>query len=140
MLRCVDGVIRKANVPALQALNMRLRDDYVENCERGILQWNRIIKKSGIDFDIMLPSVAFNRAIGEFSSIETDLEGNLLSPDVWQSRKDELIPNADDGEFIEGLMKQSAKRDVGGFSSWIAPPKVGINNKPGDFEYVKFED
>jgi benzoyl-CoA 2,3-dioxygenase component B len=23
------------------------------------------------------------------------------------------------------------------FASWIAPPKVGIDNKPGDFEYVK---
>ena len=49
-------------------------------------------------------------------------------------------PNADDGEFIQGLMKQSAERDAGNYSSWIAPPKVGINNKPGDFEYVKFED
>ena len=23
------------------------------------------------------------------------------------------------------------------FASWIAPPKVSIDNKPGDFEYVK---
>jgi benzoyl-CoA 2,3-dioxygenase component B len=51
-----------------------------------------------------------------------------------------MLPNSDDGEFIQGLIKHSAKRDAGGFASWIAPPKVGINNKPGDFEYVKFED
>jgi benzoyl-CoA 2,3-dioxygenase component B len=25
----------------------------------------------------------------------------------------------------------------GKFAGWIAPPKVGIDNKPGDFEYVK---
>jgi benzoyl-CoA 2,3-dioxygenase component B len=25
----------------------------------------------------------------------------------------------------------------GKFASWISPPKVGIDNKPGDFEYVK---
>lgn len=140
VLRCIDGEIRKQDVPALQALNMRLRDDYVDNCERGILQWNRIVKKGGIDFEITLPSVTFNRAIGEFSGIETDLEGSLLSPEDWQSRKDEMLPNSDDGEFIQGLIKHSAKRDAGGFASWIAPPKVGINNKPGDFEYVKFED
>jgi len=30
-------------------------------------------------------------------------------------------------------------RDVGEFAPWIAPPKVGIDNKPGDFEYVKIE-
>ena len=23
------------------------------------------------------------------------------------------------------------------FAGWIAPPKVGIDNKPGDFEYVR---
>jgi benzoyl-CoA 2,3-epoxidase subunit B len=29
--------------------------------------------------------------------------------------------------------------EAGGFASWISPPKVGIDNKPGDFEYVKIE-
>jgi benzoyl-CoA 2,3-dioxygenase component B len=28
-------------------------------------------------------------------------------------------------------------REPGQFAGWIAPPKVGIDNKPGDFEYVK---
>jgi benzoyl-CoA 2,3-dioxygenase component B len=27
--------------------------------------------------------------------------------------------------------------EPGKFASWIAPPKIGIDNKPGDFEYVK---
>jgi len=27
--------------------------------------------------------------------------------------------------------------EPGKYASWIAPPKVGIDNKPGDFEYVK---
>jgi benzoyl-CoA 2,3-dioxygenase component B len=25
----------------------------------------------------------------------------------------------------------------GKFAGWIAPPKTGIDNKPGNFEYVK---
>jgi benzoyl-CoA 2,3-dioxygenase component B len=29
--------------------------------------------------------------------------------------------------------------ETGEFASWISPPKVGIDNKPGDFEYVKIE-
>jgi len=28
---------------------------------------------------------------------------------------------------------------VGQFAPWISPPKVGIDNRPGDFEYVKIE-
>jgi benzoyl-CoA 2,3-dioxygenase component B len=27
--------------------------------------------------------------------------------------------------------------EPGKFAGWIAAPKVGIDNKPGDFEYVK---
>jgi benzoyl-CoA 2,3-dioxygenase component B len=27
--------------------------------------------------------------------------------------------------------------ELGKFASWIAPPKVGIDNKPGEFECVK---
>jgi benzoyl-CoA 2,3-dioxygenase component B len=42
-----------------------------------------------------------------------------------------------DGDFIASLMKPHY--DAGQFASWIAPPKVGIDNKPGDFEYVKIE-
>ena len=30
-----------------------------------------------------------------------------------------------------------AELSPGEFASWIAPPKVGIDNQPGDFEYVK---
>jgi benzoyl-CoA 2,3-epoxidase subunit B len=27
--------------------------------------------------------------------------------------------------------------EPGAFASWIAPPRTGIDNKPGDFAYVK---
>jgi benzoyl-CoA 2,3-dioxygenase component B len=27
--------------------------------------------------------------------------------------------------------------EAGKYASWIAEPKVGIDSKPGDFEYVK---
>ena len=29
--------------------------------------------------------------------------------------------------------------EPGEYAGWIAPPKVGIDNKPGEFEYVKIE-
>ena len=42
-----------------------------------------------------------------------------------------------DGDFIASLMKPVT--EAGAYASWISPPKVGIDNKPGDFEYVKIE-
>ena len=45
------------------------------------------------------------------------------------------LPNDDDMKFIDSLMKPCHER--GQYASWIAPPRVGVNNQPGDFEYVK---
>ncbi len=47
----------------------------------------------------------------------------------------EWLPTHADGDFIQSLMKPVT--EPGKYASWIAAPKVGIDNKPGDFEYVK---
>ena len=31
-------------------------------------------------------------------------------------------------------------QEPGAFAGWIAPPRIGIDNKPGDFEYVKIHE
>jgi benzoyl-CoA 2,3-epoxidase subunit B len=135
VLRLVEGKIAKQDVPALSALNMRLRDDFVADCNAGVGRWNRNFEKYGIPFQLKLPHVAFHRHIGEFSGIKADADGNILNDAEWERRKDEFLPSAEDRAYIESLMKPEVAS--GNFASWIAPPKVGIDNKPGDFEYVK---
>ena len=51
--------------------------------------------------------------------------------------RDGYLPSIADGDFIGSLMTPVS--EPGEFAGWIAPPKVGIDNKPGDFEYVKIE-
>jgi benzoyl-CoA 2,3-dioxygenase component B len=114
---------------------MRLRDDYVADCEVGIGRWNKIIAEFAIPFQIKLPHVAFHRHIGEFSKIKTDVSGNMLSDAEWDKRQSDFLPGSEDKDFIESLMKPQF--EPARFASWIAPPKVGIDNKSGDFEYVK---
>ena len=138
VLRLVDGAITKQDVPALSGLNMRLRDDYVRDCNSGFGRWNRAVEKLGIRFEFKLPHVAFHRQIGEFASIKADPAGNILSDAEWQKRRDEFLPSDSDRVFIEGLMQPELTPAK--FASWIAPPKVGIDNKPGDFEYVKIAE
>jgi benzoyl-CoA 2,3-dioxygenase component B len=136
VLRLKDGAIAREAVPALSALNMRLRDDYVADAASAVERWwNRIIARAGVDFRIALPHVAFNRRIGEFAAIDADPEGNLLSATDWARRRDEFLPSADDDAFVASLMRPV--REPGKFASWIAPPRTGIDSKPGDFEYVK---
>jgi benzoyl-CoA 2,3-dioxygenase component B len=138
VLRLIDGKIQAEDSPALSALNMRLRDDYVVDCNVGVGRWNKVIAEHGIPFEIKLPHVAFHRHIGEFASIKADENGNLLSDAEWEKRKAEFLPSDSDREFIESLMQPQFEPNK--FASWIAPPRVGIDNKPGDFEYVKIAD
>jgi len=137
VLRWVEGAIREQPVPALSALNMRLRDDYLLDCQGGIDRWNRVIEKGGFAFRFRLPHVAFDRRIGEFAAIHADPDGNVLTEPEWQARQAEFLPSLDDAEYIASLMRPV--REPGRFAGWIAPPKVGIDNKPGDFEYVRIE-
>jgi len=67
-----------------------------------------------------------------------DAEGNVLTDAEWTASRDEFLPSAADRDFIESLMQPQT--EPGKFAGWIAPPKVGIDNKPGEFEYVKIVD
>jgi benzoyl-CoA 2,3-dioxygenase component B len=116
---------------------MRLRDDYTADCQRGLDRWNKIIEKTGVAYKFELPDVAFHRHIGEFKDIHVAPDGAMIDEAAWNRDKDTWLPSSDDGEFIKSLMKPVT--EPGKFASWIAPPRVGIDNKPGDFEYVKIE-
>ena len=131
----VDGKAVQKEAPALTAINMRLRDDYKRDAAGGIGRWNKIIKRAGIDFRLSMPHEAFHRQIGVFSAIKSDPEGNVIPDAEWEAQKDEWLPSKADGDFIQSLMEPCY--EPGQYAGWIAPPKVGIDNKPGDFEYVK---
>ncbi len=137
VLRPRDGMITTEKVPALSALNMRLRDDYVEDAAAGVARWNRVLERTDIPFRITLPHVAFNRRIGEFNILRTNTEGQILTVEAWQAARETMLPSISDNLFIASLMQPS--RDRGRFAGWIAPPRHGIDNKPGDFEYVHIE-
>jgi benzoyl-CoA 2,3-epoxidase subunit B len=138
VLKLVGGNIRLVDEPALTALNMRLRDDYSTDCAKGIERWNKIIARSGVDFRLALPHVAFHREIGEFRDVRTTPAGELIDAAAWERQKDQWLPSRADGDFISELM--TPVQEPGQFAGWIAPPKVGIDNKPGEFEYVMIAD
>jgi benzoyl-CoA 2,3-epoxidase subunit B len=138
VLKLIEGKITLVEEPALTALNMRLRDDYTRDCAKGVERWNHILERGGVDFRLRLPHVAFNRAIGQFKDVRADPDGAIVDDAQWATAKNDYLPSMEDGDFIASLMK--AQTEPGKFASWIAPPKVGIDNKPGDFEYVKIEN
>lgn len=135
VLKLIDGAVEMVDEPALTALNMRLRDDYVRDCARGVERWNKIIASTGVDFQLRLPHLAFHRDIGEFADIQATPAGEIIGDAEWQRRRHEFLPSQLDEEFIASLMTPVHR--PGEFASWISAPKSGIDNKPGDFEYVR---
>ncbi|MBP6536583.1 MAG: benzoyl-CoA 2,3-epoxidase subunit BoxB, partial [Xylophilus sp.] len=54
----------------------------------------------------------------------------------WTARKAEWLPTPEDFAFVASLMGRVV--EPGKFAGWIAPPVMGINRQPVDFEYVRF--
>jgi len=133
--RVIDGKLVDEAVPALRAINCRLLDDYIADCQGGIDRWNKAIEKAGIDFRITQPHKGFNRRIGEFAGHRISPDGRLLTEAEWAAGQGEWLPNEADGAFIQSLMKPCTA--AGQYASWIAPPRMGINGQPGEYEYVK---
>jgi len=131
----VDGKLVREDAPALTAINMRLRDDYTRDASGGVGRWNKIISKSGIEFELSLPNEAFHRQIGVFAGAHFNPKGDMISQEAYEAQAKDWLPTKADGDFISSLMVPVI--EPGKYASWIAAPKVGIDNKPGDFEYVK---
>ena len=133
--RVIDGKLVAEEAPALRALNSRLLDDFIVDCQGGIDRWNKSVEKAGIDFKFVQPHKGFNRRIGEFGGKRISPDGEVLTEDEWSAKSGAWLPNDDDMQFIRSLMKPC--HEPGQYASWIAPPRVGVNSQAGDFEYVK---
>jgi benzoyl-CoA 2,3-epoxidase subunit B len=132
-----DGRIVKKAVPALSALNERLRQDYIEDCARGVLRWNKMIEKSGIDFEMKLPHRGFDRRIGGFAGARISPDGKVLTEAEWKENESRWLPTAEDRAYVTSLMGPAVTQP-GKFAHWIAPPLRGINGQANDFDYVRF--
>ena len=131
----VDGKLVKETVPLRNAMNEVLRDEYVRDNEKGIVYWNKITKRNGIDFEFSLPHRRFNRAIGVYASLRFDLAGQQVSEEDWTDSVGEWLPTQEDRDYVKSLMQPVFEQ--GKYAGWIAPPPRGINSQPIDFEYAR---
>ncbi len=136
VLTVQNGQLTEKEVPMLNALNEVLRDDYIKDSVGGVERWNKVIDKAGIPFRLKVPHKAFNRNIGALSGSKISPEGKVVSDAEWSAKKDEWLPSGSDRAFVASLMGRVV--EPGKFANWIAPPAMGINRQPVDFDYVRF--
>ena len=131
-----DQIVLKDH-PAMLAVNERLRQEYIDDCQRGMTRWNRSVKKHGIDFEFTLPHRAFHRRIGNFADVKVSPDGKVVTEAEWTHNSGDWMPSEDDRAFVQSLMKRVV--EPGKIAGWIAPPARGVNHEdPDTFEYVKF--
>ncbi|MBJ95810.1 MAG: benzoyl-CoA 2,3-epoxidase subunit BoxB [Rickettsiales bacterium] len=136
--RLENGRIVSNEIPLRRAMNLVLRDAYVEDCERALLRWNRILENHNVDFQLSLPSDRFNRHQGLFAGQPFNCQGELLSQEAYDAIRDQLLPTEADLNYVRSCMVRVT--EPGKFANWIAPPRKGINNQPLDFFYAKFDE
>jgi benzoyl-CoA 2,3-dioxygenase component B len=136
LLDVCGGAVVEKEVPMLNALNEVLRDDYIKDSAAGVQRWNKVIEKTGIPFRLKVPHKAFHRSIGTLAGVKVSPEGNVVSEAEWNARRDAWLPSEADRAFVASLMGRVV--EPGRFAHWIAPPAMGINRQPVDFEYVRF--
>ena len=130
------STIAREEQPALLAINERLRDDYIADCQRGLNRWNKEIEQHGVDRVLTLPHRAFHRRIGVFADVHISPEGRIVTADEWARQVHQWLPTHEDHAFVASLMQPVTA--PGQMASWIAPPARGIHGKPMDYAYVKF--
>jgi benzoyl-CoA 2,3-dioxygenase component B len=129
------GQLVDKDVPLRTAMNEVLRDNYVEDCQRAVDKWNRVLEKAGMSDRLRLPSRRFYRHQGIYAGHRFDPDGRLLTAEEWERRKDEWLPSEADDRYVDSLMRPVYA--PGKIASWVAPPSRGINGQPFEFEYVR---
>jgi benzoyl-CoA 2,3-dioxygenase component B len=99
-------------------------------------RWNRVLEKAGIPFTLKVPHKAFHRNIGALAGVKVSPEGRVVSEAEWNANVDKWLPSSQDRAYVASLMGRVV--EPGKFANWIAPPVMGINRQPVDFEYVRF--
>ena len=136
ILEVSNGALVEREVPMLNSLNEVLRDDFIRDSIASIGRWNRIIEKAGLPFRLAAPNKAFNRHIGGFAGHRISPDGRILSEAEWAANVRNWLPSEEDRAYVASLMGRVI--EPGKMANWIAPPPVGINRQPIDFEYVRF--
>jgi benzoyl-CoA 2,3-dioxygenase component B len=131
----LENAIEEQTIPMRNAMNEITRLSYVADCEIGLKRWNRLIKKSGHDIILSLPSKRFRRSIGIWAGVETNPEGKIISKSEFDANINSWLPSESDREYIKSLMVQVT--EVNKTAGWIAPPSRGINKLDTGYEYVE---
>lgn len=128
--------LRTEEVALRTAMNEVLREEYVQDSQRGLDKWNRVIEKAGLSFRFTLPSRRFHRQSGIYAGLTFDPEGRPISKEEFEAKRHSWLPSEADDAYVKSLMTRPIY-EPGKMANWIAAPARGIKGLPVECEYVR---
>jgi benzoyl-CoA 2,3-dioxygenase component B len=128
-----NGQLIEREVPMLNSLNeVCAMTSSRTRLRQG--RWNKVIEKAGMPFRLTVPHKAFNRKIGMFANTRFHQRATDQRRE-WLASEKRWLPSDEDRAFVASLMERVV--EPGKFAGWIAPPVMGVNRQPLDFQYVR---
>ena len=138
-----EGEVRRrvthegAQDPAHLGAHDAVEDDPdLEDAQRGVVRWNKILEEHGLNERLAMPSKRFNRHVGVYADHRFDPQGNPVDDAAWEARRTGWLPTQADTDYVRESM--IPVYEPGKVAGWLAPPTRGFGRKPLDFEYVLF--
>lgn len=132
-----NGQLVEKDVARRLAINQAVREAYIADCQKAVERWNRHLDPIGLRLE--LPSPRFHRNLGTYAGMSFDPQGKLLSEEDFERQVHDFLPSAADQVYVRSLMAKPVL-EAGRFANWIAPPARGVDGKPDDFAYVRYNE
>jgi benzoyl-CoA 2,3-epoxidase subunit B len=131
-----DGGLVKEEVTLRNAMNEVLRDEYIDDSQKGVDRWNKVLEGAGLSFRFTLPNRRFNRKQGIYANQWFERDGAPTTEEKWKAQATTWLPAPADWAFVKNLQSKPIT-EPGKMAGWIAPPARGIDSKPVDYVYVR---
>lgn len=135
VLEVQNGQLVEKEVPMLNVLNEVLRDDFSKDSVAGVTRWNKVLERLASPRGWWCHGGAQppDRRPGRHSLVARRPGGERGRVGCAQGRVAAHRRGFRLRRIADGPRGRARK-----FAGWIAPPPMGINRQPIDFEYVRF--
>ena len=86
-----DGRLSERDVPLRNAMNEVLRDAYIDDNQRGVDRWNRMIREAGVNYTIIVPAGTYSVTASAFGYVSQTASGVVVSDGGTTTRNFALV-------------------------------------------------
>ena len=133
------GADQSSNAAAFYSSGLKGRYEEGKRTDDHVLKGNTYKILDVVNGQLVEKEVPMLNALNEVlrdDYVKVAPDGRVVAEQEWNAKVDEWLPSSADRAYVASLMGRVV--EPGKFANWIAPPVMGINRQPVDFDYVRF--